>query len=77
MNGLGWFVSGRNSFMAEDIHRVTPNHSRFCKLADTFGMTGLVAETASGLDDVISQMIETDGPVIADIRIEKEENCFQ
>ncbi len=48
----------------------------FVKLADTFGMTGLVAETASGLDDVISQMIEIDGPVIADIRIEKEENCF-
>ena len=48
----------------------------FVKLADTFGMTGLVAETASGLDDVINQMIETDGPVIADIRIEKEENCF-
>ena len=48
----------------------------FVKLADTFGMTGLVAETASGLDDVITQMLDTNGPVIADIRIEKEENCF-
>ena len=48
----------------------------FVKLADTFGMTGLVAETASGLDDVITQMLHTNGPVIADIRIEKEENCF-
>ena len=48
----------------------------FVKLADTFGMTGLVADTASGLDDVIIQMLQTNGPVIADIRIEKEENCF-
>jgi len=48
----------------------------FIKLADTFGMTGLRAETANDIDDVIIQMLETDGPVIADICIEKEENCF-
>ena len=48
----------------------------FVKLADTFGMTGLVAKTADDLDDVIHKMLKTDGPVIADIRVEKEENCF-
>ena len=48
----------------------------FEKLADTFGMTGLVARTAGDLDDVIKTMLETDGPVIADIRVAKEENCF-
>ena len=48
----------------------------FCKLADTFGMTGLVAQDAKDLDSVIMQMLETPGPVIADIRVAKEENCF-
>ena len=48
----------------------------FVKLADTFGMTGLVAQSADDLDGVITQMLETDGPVIADIRVAKEENCF-
>lgn len=48
----------------------------FVKLADSFGMTGLIARTSDDLDGVIRTMLETDGPVIADIRVEKEENCF-
>ncbi|MEL0323654.1 MAG: acetolactate synthase 3 large subunit, partial [Rhodospirillales bacterium] len=28
------------------------------------------------LEDVIRRMIETDGPVIADIRVDQKENCF-
>ncbi|MGC6518322.1 MAG: biosynthetic-type acetolactate synthase large subunit, partial [Candidatus Puniceispirillaceae bacterium] len=48
----------------------------FVKLADTFGMTGLVAQSVNDLDGVIEQMLATDGPVIADIRVAKEENCF-
>ena len=48
----------------------------FRKLADTFGMTGVVAQDAGDLDAVITEMLETPGPVIADIRVAKEENCF-
>ena len=48
----------------------------FVKLADTFGMTGLVAHSTADLDDVITRMLATPGPVIADIRVAKEENCF-
>ena len=48
----------------------------FVKLAETFGMTGLRASEIGELDDVITTMLNTDGPVIADICIEKEENCF-
>ena len=48
----------------------------FRKLADTFGMTGVVAQDADDLDAVITEMLETPGPVIADIRVAKEENCF-
>ena len=48
----------------------------FVKLADTFGMTGLRAHNPGELDEVISQMLAIDGPVIVDCRVEKEENCF-
>ena len=46
----------------------------FVKLAETFGMTGLRASNIDQLDDVITAMLDADGPVIADICIEKEEN---
>ena len=39
-------------------------------------MTGVVAQDAGDLDAVITEMLETPGPVIADIRVAKEENCF-
>ncbi|MBO6521231.1 MAG: acetolactate synthase 3 large subunit [Rhodospirillales bacterium] len=48
----------------------------FVKLADTFGMTGLRTTKPGEVDDVLKQMIETDGPVIADIQIDPTENCF-
>jgi acetolactate synthase-1/2/3 large subunit len=48
----------------------------FIKLAEAFGWTGLVANEPGELDDVINRMIETDGPVIADIRVDQKENCF-
>ena len=48
----------------------------FTKLADTFGMTGLMAEKLGDLDDVINEMLAAPGPVIVDVRVAKEENCF-
>ena len=48
----------------------------FVKLADTFGLKGLRAENVDDLDDLIEEMLKFDGAVIADIRVEKEENCF-
>jgi len=48
----------------------------FVKLAESFGWTGLRASTTDQLDDVIAKMIAADGPVIADICIAKDENCF-
>lgn len=48
----------------------------FLKLAESFGMKGLRADKVEDLDDVIDQMIHHDGPVLADIRVAKEENCF-
>ena len=48
----------------------------FVKLAEAFGAVGLRAEKSDQLDDVIQEMISINRPVIADIRVDKAENCF-
>jgi acetolactate synthase-1/2/3 large subunit len=48
----------------------------FVKLAEAFGAVGLRAEQVTDLDDVIKEMIAVPRPVIADIRVDKAENCF-
>ncbi|MEQ8194231.1 MAG: acetolactate synthase 3 large subunit [Rhodospirillales bacterium] len=48
----------------------------FVKLAESFGAVGLRAEKASDLDGVIKEMIKIDRPVLADILVDKTENCF-
>ncbi|MBX6374265.1 MAG: acetolactate synthase 3 large subunit [Acetobacteraceae bacterium] len=48
----------------------------FIKLAESFHAVGLRAETPDDLDRVIREMLAVDGPVIADICVDKEENCF-
>jgi acetolactate synthase-1/2/3 large subunit len=48
----------------------------FVKLAEAFGGVGLRAEKPSEVDDVIKEMIAVDRAVIADIRVDKAENCF-
>jgi acetolactate synthase I/II/III large subunit len=48
----------------------------FVKLAECFGGKGLRAEHAGELDDIINQMIDHPGPVIADIRVVKDESCY-
>ncbi|PJK30744.1 acetolactate synthase 3 large subunit [Minwuia thermotolerans] len=48
----------------------------FVKLADAFGAVGLIAEKPDDLDGVIDEMLAVDRPVIADIRVDREENCF-
>jgi len=48
----------------------------FVKLAESFHATGLRATCLGELDDVIHKMLATPGPVIADIMVAKDENCF-
>ncbi|MBO6835367.1 MAG: acetolactate synthase 3 large subunit [Alphaproteobacteria bacterium] len=48
----------------------------FVKLADAYGMKGLRAQKPDQLDAVIDEMLAHDGPVIADICVDKAENCF-
>jgi acetolactate synthase-1/2/3 large subunit len=48
----------------------------FVKLAESFHAVGLRAEAADDLDRVIREMLAVDKPVIADICVDKAENCF-
>ncbi len=48
----------------------------FVKLAESFSIKGLRAENMSQLQGVIDEMLKHNGPVIADICVAKEENCF-
>jgi len=48
----------------------------FVALAESFGIKGLRATKPAELDDVIAEMIAHDGPVVADIMVEKLENVF-
>jgi acetolactate synthase-1/2/3 large subunit len=48
----------------------------FVKLAEAFGAVGLRATKPSELDGVIAEMLAVDKPVIADICVDKFENCF-
>ncbi|MBM3510863.1 MAG: acetolactate synthase 3 large subunit [Alphaproteobacteria bacterium] len=48
----------------------------FVKLAEAFGAVGLRAARPEELDDVIQQMIATPHPVVADIVVDPDENCF-
>lgn len=48
----------------------------FVALAAAYGIKGLRVEDPADLDACITEMIETDGPVIVDCRVAKLENCF-
>ncbi|MBF0334004.1 MAG: acetolactate synthase 3 large subunit [Alphaproteobacteria bacterium] len=51
-------------------------HPDFVKLADAYGAKGLRCDAVADVDAAIREMIETDGPVILDMRVDPEENCF-
>jgi acetolactate synthase-1/2/3 large subunit len=48
----------------------------FVKLAESFHATGLRATKLGELDGVIRRMLAEPGPVIADICVDKAENCY-
>ncbi len=48
----------------------------FVKLAESYGIKGVRATQPDDLEKVISDMIDYDGPVIADICVDEKENVF-
>ncbi len=48
----------------------------FIKMAEAYGCKGIKAEKPEELDEKIKEMVEFDGPVIFDCRVDPNENCF-
>jgi acetolactate synthase-1/2/3 large subunit len=46
------------------------------KLAEAFGATGMRCEDAADLEETMVSALETDGPVLVDVRVAQEENCY-
>lgn len=46
------------------------------KLAEAYGAVGLRAEAKSSLVDIMRQAIATPGPVLVDVKVRQEENCY-
>ena len=54
----------------------TGKHPDWLKLADAYGATGMRVEDKSQLGDAFREAIETEGPVLVDVRVTREENTF-
>ena len=48
----------------------------FIKLAEAYGCKGIIAEKPIELDEKIKEMVQFEGPVIFDCRVDPNENCF-
>ena len=48
----------------------------FEKLADAFGVKGIVVKSPDQLDHAIEEMLNHDGPVLLDVWVRRDENCY-
>lgn len=48
----------------------------FVKLADAFGVKGMVVYSREELQDAIAEMLAYNGPVLMDVRVKRNENCY-
>lgn len=48
----------------------------FVKLAEAYGIKGMVVQTRDELQDAIAQFLAHDGPVLMDVRVVRNENCY-
>ncbi len=46
------------------------------KLAEAFGATGMRCEDAADLEEMMGAALAADGPVLVDVRVAGEENCY-
>jgi acetolactate synthase I/II/III large subunit len=51
-------------------------HPDFVKLADAYGATGIRLDDKASLDEGIKQALATEGPVVVDVRVTREENVY-
>jgi acetolactate synthase-1/2/3 large subunit len=48
----------------------------FVKLAEAYGVKGMLIESRDQLKDAIAEILAHDGPVLADIQVKRNENCY-
>lgn len=48
----------------------------FVKLAEAFGVKGMIVQSRSELKDAIAEMLAYNGPVLLDARVKRDENCY-
>ena len=48
----------------------------FEKLAEAFGVKGIVVEAPDQLEQAIADMLAHDGPVLLDVHVRRDENCY-
>ncbi|HEY9644456.1 MAG TPA: biosynthetic-type acetolactate synthase large subunit [Coleofasciculaceae cyanobacterium] len=53
-----------------------PGMPNFELLAQAFGVKGMVVYTRDQLKDAIATMLAHDGPVLLDVRVKRDENCY-
>ena len=46
------------------------------KLAEAFGMNGMMVDDKNEVETAMREALATDGPVLLDVRVTKEENCY-
>ena len=53
-----------------------PSMPDFVKLADAFGVKGMVIRHPDELEGAIAEMLAHDGPVLLDVQVKRDENCY-
>ncbi len=48
----------------------------FVKLAEAFGVKGMIVRSRDELKGAIAEMLKHDGPVLMDVRVKRDENCY-
>ena len=76
VNGITTSDDSARTATLRVIDSIIKQRSDFVKLAEAFHARGLRATDPKEVDDVIKEMIAIKGPVIADIVVDPEENCF-
>ncbi|MDR2123571.1 MAG: biosynthetic-type acetolactate synthase large subunit [Desulfovibrio sp.] len=63
----------KRNYVCTDLEGCEPD---FVKLAEAYGATGLRVEDDAALEETLKTMLETPGPVLADVRVSREENVY-
>jgi acetolactate synthase I/II/III large subunit len=53
-----------------------PSTPDFVKLAEAYGIKGMIVTTRDELSSAIAAMLAHDGPVLMDVQVKKDENCY-